>query len=246
MICSHEMKGIVYGPVYAPQLGRSLGVDPLPPPYRLCTYDCVYCPFPPQPPGLRGTHWPTPGEVGSAIANALPEAGPLDSITITGHGEPTLHPRFGSLVAEVLSAARHARPGVPVRIVTNGSMVCQEDVRRALDLLDERIVKLDAAPERVCRAAAGHPLGAVIATLPLLRDMTILSCFVEGAVENTDVDSVREWVDLLAELRPQAVHIFTPSWPACEAGVVPAPAWRLDEIAAQLEEQSGIHPLVYE
>ena len=133
---------------------------------------------------------------------------------------------------------------MPVRIVTNGSMVCQEDVRRALDLLDERIVKLDAAAERVCRPVAGHPLGAVIATLPLLRDMTIQSCFVEGAVEKTDADSVQEWVDLIAELRPQAVHIFTPPWRACEAGVVPVPAWRLDAIAAQLEEQSGIHPLV--
>lgn len=244
MVSSHT-KGIIYGPVWSPQLGRSLGIDPLPPPYRVCSYDCVYCAFRHLPSGLRGTRWPTPGEVGSALANALPQAGPLDSITISGHGEPTLHPRFGSLVAEVLSAARHARPGVPVRIVTNGSMVCHEDVRRALDLLDERIVKLDAAAERVCRPDAGHPLGAVVAALPLLRDMTIQSCFIEGAVENTDADSVQDWVDLVGELRPQAVQIYTPSCPSHEVDVVPAPAWRLDEIAAQLEKQSGIHPSVY-
>lgn len=242
---SSPANGIVYGPVSSPQLGRSLGVDPLPAPYRVCTYDCVYCAFRHMPSEPRGTRWPTPGEVGSAVANALPEAGLLDSITLSGHGEPTLHPRFGSLVAEVLSAARHGRPGVPVRIVTNGSMVCHEDVRRALDLLDERIVKLDAAPERVCRPDACHPLGAVVAALPRLRDMTIQSCFVEGAVENTDPDSVQEWVDLVSELRPQAVQIYAPSRLSHDAGIVPAPAWRLDEIAAQLEEQSGIHPSVY-
>jgi len=245
MMAASHAKGIIYGPVSSSQFGRSLGVDPLPPPYRVCTYDCVYCAFRHLPPGLRGTRWPTPGEVGSALANALPEAGQLDSITLSGHGEPTLHPRFGSLVAEVLSAARHARPGVPVRIVTNGSMVCHEDVRRALDLLDERIVKLDAGAERVCRPDACHPLGAVIAALPRLRDMTIQSCFIEGVVENTDADSVQEWVDLIGELQPQAVQIYTPSWLGGEADVVPAPGWRLDEIAAQLEEQSGIHPSVY-
>ncbi len=238
-------KGIVYGPVSSPKLGHFLGIDPLPPSYRVCTFDCVYCAFRHLPQGLPERHWPTPGEIGSALANALPEAGPLDSITIAGHGEPTLHPRFGSLVAQVLSAARHARPGVPVRIMTNGSTVCHDDVRRALDLVDERIVKLDAGTERVCRADASHPLGTVIAALPLLRDMALQSCFIEGAVENTDADSVQEWVDLLDELRPQAVQIYTPSWLSDEGDVVPAPGWRLDEIAAQLEEHAGIHPSVY-
>jgi len=242
-MASSPAKGIVFRPVSSPELGRCLAVDPLPPPYRACTYDCVYCPFSPRPNRRRGPRWPTPGEVGSAVANALHEAGPLDSITLAGHGEPTLHPLFGSIVAEVLSAARRVRPGVPVRIVTNGSMVCHEDVRRALDLVDERIVKLDAAAERICRPDVGHPLGAVIASLPLLRDMTIQSCFVEGAVENTDSDSVREWVDLIGELRPEAVHIYTQ--PGREAGVVPVAAWRLHQIAAQLQEQSGLRSSVY-
>lgn len=243
-MAASPLKGIIYGPVSSPQLGRFLGIDPLPPPYRVCTFDCVYCAFPHLSPDLRGTRWPTPGEVGSVLANALPEAGPLDSITLSGHGEPTLHPRFGSLVAEVLSAARHARPGLPVQVVTNGSTMCHEDVRRALDLFDERIVKLDAGAERVCRPDTSHPLGAVIAALPLLRDMTIQSCFIEGAVENTDAASVQDWVDLIAELRPQAVQIYTPSWVVRRADIVPAPGWRLDEIAAQLEEQSGIRPSV--
>jgi wyosine [tRNA(Phe)-imidazoG37] synthetase (radical SAM superfamily) len=240
-----EAKGIVYGPVSSRQLGRSLGVDPLPPPFRVCTYDCVYCTFRRLPPGPRGTRWPTPGEIGSALANALPEAGDLDSITLAGHGEPTLHPRFGSLVAEVLSAARHARPGVPVRVVTNGSTIGHEDIRRALDLVDERIVKLDAGGERVCRPDASHPLGVAIAALPRLRDLTIQSCFIEGPVDNTDPDSVQEWVDLVAELKPQGVQIYTPLRLECEADVVPAPGWRLDEIATQLEKYSGIRPSVY-
>jgi wyosine [tRNA(Phe)-imidazoG37] synthetase (radical SAM superfamily) len=240
----HE-KGIVFGPISSPQLGRSLGVNPLPSPYRVCSYDCWYCPFRHLPPGLRETRWPTPGEVGSALANVLPEAGRLDSITLSGHGEPTLHPRFGSLVAEVLSAARHVRPGVPVRIVTNGSTLPHEDIRRALDLLDERIVKLDAAAERVCRPDCSHPLGAVIAALPRLRDMSIQSCFVEGRAQNTDPDSVREWVELVSELRPQTVQIYTPSWLGGEEGVAPVPGWCLEEIAEQLAEHSGIRASVY-
>lgn len=245
MAASHAT-GIVYGPVTSPQLGRALAIDPLPTPCRVCTFDCVYCAFRHPPSESRGTRWPPSGEVGSLLANALPEAGPLDCIVLSGHGEPTLHPRFGSLVAEMLSAARHARPGLPVRVVTNGSTVSHEDVRRALDLFDERIVKLDAGAAQVCRPDKWHPLGAVIAALPLLRDMTIQSCFIEGSVGNTDAASVQEWVDLIAELKPQAVQIYTPSSLGHRTDVLPAPGWRLVEIAAQLEKQSGIHPSVFE
>jgi hypothetical protein len=74
--------------------------------------------------------------------------------------------------------------------------------------------------------------------------MTIQSCFVEGQVENTGADSVREWVDLVSKLQPMAVQIYTPSQPGPEIGIVSAPIWRLHEIARRLEEESGIHASV--
>jgi wyosine [tRNA(Phe)-imidazoG37] synthetase (radical SAM superfamily) len=232
--------GIVYGPVQSRRLGRSLGIDLTPRGCLVCNFDCAYC-EPGQPVDERcAPHWATPGEVGSALRNALHEVGSLDSITLSGRGEPTLHPHFPAVVAEVVAEARRARPLVPVRILTNGSRTTDPVVRRALDLLDERIVTLDAAAERVERPNARLPLGGRIQAFSMLRDFTVQSCFVDGAVGNVDERSVADWVELMAELRPRAVQVYTIDRPAREEGVRPASPLRLEAISRRLEEQTGL------
>ena len=78
-----------------------------PPGCRVCSLDCVYCECSRGRREGRGGRWPAPGDLATALSEALPAAGPLDSITISGHGEPTLHPRFGAAAASVLAESEH-------------------------------------------------------------------------------------------------------------------------------------------
>ncbi len=245
MSSSPEFAGIVYGPIASRRLGRSLGLDLTPPGRRACSFDCVYCEYAV---GLRegpGSHWPTSGEIASALSHALTRTGPLDSITLSGHGEPTLHPRFGEVVAALLAEARRSNPYVPVRILTNGTRIYRPEVRHALNLLDERIVKLDAAAEQVCRPGQRTPLGAVVAGLSGLKDVTLQSCFIQGEVSNTGAAVIREWVDLVAEIRPRGVQIYTIDRPAPAFDVRPVSGAELEEVACLLRESTGIEACVF-
>ena len=38
-------RGCVYGPVQSRRLGRSLGINTLPPARKVCTFDCQYCQY---------------------------------------------------------------------------------------------------------------------------------------------------------------------------------------------------------
>lgn len=235
-----RFQDIVYGPVQSRRLGRSLGIDLTPRGCLVCNFDCAYC-VPGEPVDERcAPHWSTPGDVASALRNALHEVGELDSITLSGRGEPTLHPRFPSVVAEVMAESRRARPFVSVRILTNGSRTIDPVVRRALDLLDERIVTLDAAADRVDRPAARHPLGGRIQAFSMLRDFTVQACFVDGEVGNVDERSVADWVELVGELRPRAVQVYTIDRPARDKGVRPASPLQLEAISRRLREQTGL------
>jgi wyosine [tRNA(Phe)-imidazoG37] synthetase (radical SAM superfamily) len=237
--------GVVYGPVASRRLGRSLGVNLTPPGCRVCSFACAYCEFSREPqPGSRAP-WPPPDGVAAELGEALSRVGPIDSITISGHGEPTLHPRFEAAVSAILGEVQRARPQTPVRILTNGSRAVRPEVRRALDRLDERIVKLDSDAERVNRPAADAPLGALLHALWLLRDVTLQSCFVDGAISNVGEGAVREWADLVGELEPRGVQIYTIDRPAAQAGVRPVCAARLEEIAALLRWRMGIEAEVY-
>ena len=206
---SEQPNGIVYGPVMSRRLGRSLGVNISPPGCRVCSFDCVYCEFGREARRDRSVRWPTPGEFGSALESRLDQVGELDSVTISGYGEPTLHPRFAAVVAEIVSELGRRRPALGVRILTNGSQAVRESIRRALDLLDERIVKLDASMEAVCRPQSGQLLGRSVVGMCLLRDVTLQCCFIHGSISNTDDRSVSDWIDVVRVVKPRAVQIYT-------------------------------------
>ncbi len=229
---------IIYGPVDSRRLGRSLGINLTPPGCRVCDFDCVYCSV--ERPEEGRQHWPSAGAVGSALATALRRAGAIDSITLSGFGEPTLHPRFGSVVAEVVAESRRSRPGVPVRILSNGSGVRRAEVQRALSLLDERILALDAAPELVDRPNQLHHLDEILAAYHEIDDVTIQACFVDGKVSNVEPDVVARWVEQVTELAPRAVQVYTIDESPRQEGVTPAPASRLEDIAHIVAEATGV------
>lgn len=88
---------IVHGPVRSRRLGVSLGLNLLPAGSKLCSFHCPYCECGYNTPRVPGSRWPSPDAVAHALRRALARlpARP-DWITFSGHGEPTLHPRFPS------------------------------------------------------------------------------------------------------------------------------------------------------
>ena len=242
---SRPAGAVVYGPVTSRRLGRSLGINLMRPGCSECPFRCVYCELPREACGDAYGGWPTPHAVGYALADALRRCGPLDSITLSGSGEPTLHPDFDAVVRRILAEVRRACRDVKVRILTNGATAIRPEIHLALDRLDERIVTLDAAAERVDLPDVYHPLGSIVYGISLLRDFTVQSCFIDGSVSNIDERSVREWAELLGELQPCGVQIFTMSRRPAEGDVRPVSGAQLEEIACVLRAHTGIEARVF-
>jgi wyosine [tRNA(Phe)-imidazoG37] synthetase (radical SAM superfamily) len=130
------MNNYVFGPVPSRRLGRSLGVDLVP--LKTCSYDCIYCQL-----GrttcktIERKEW-VPLE---AVLNEL--KGKLstrpDYITLSGSGEPTLYSRLDELIQRI-----KAMTDIPVAVLTNGSLLWQEEVQRQLASADLVMPSLDA------------------------------------------------------------------------------------------------------
>ena len=71
------------------------------------------------------------GEVRAELDDWFARDGRADFVTLSGSGEPTLHSRFG----EVLRHAR-AAGGIPVALLTNGSLLTDPEVRLAAAAAD--------------------------------------------------------------------------------------------------------------
>ena len=133
----------VFGPVPSRRLGRSLGVDVVP--FKTCTYDCIYCQL------GRTTCKTVERKAWVPLEDVLDEVKEKlstrpDYITLSGSGEPTLFSPLGDLIVGIKSMT-----GIPVALLTNGSLLWQADVREAIRDVDLLIPSLDAGDEAMFR-----------------------------------------------------------------------------------------------
>ncbi len=211
----------VFGPVPSRRLGLSLGVDLVP--YKTCSYDCVYCQI-----GRttdRRAERCDFGGVDEAVAEAAAKisAGPRpDYVTLSGSGEPTLNSRLGDAVRDLKAL------GVPVAVLTNGSLLWRDDVARDLAAADLVCPSLDAAtPEvwrKVNRPAEGLDFARMVEGLVDFRarfsGQVWLEILLVAGVNDSDRE-VEALAAAAARARPDRVQLNTAVRPPADAGVRP-------------------------
>ena len=135
----------VFGPVPSRRLGFSLGVDIIPAKY--CTYDCIYCQI-----GkttnreIDRRSFFDPQVIINEIMDKTTKIGPVDFITFSGSGEPTLNADLGMLIRELKK-----NTAIPVAVITNGSLLYLEEVRKDIIEADVVLPSLDAVSEDTFR-----------------------------------------------------------------------------------------------
>jgi wyosine [tRNA(Phe)-imidazoG37] synthetase (radical SAM superfamily) len=146
---------LAFGPVPSRRLGRSLGINNIPP--KVCSYSCVYCQVgaTPSPQIVPRPVYPT-AEIVAAVEEQLAavraRGEQVDHLTFVPDGEPTLDANLEATISAL-------RPlGVPIAVITNGSLAWRPDVRAALRAADWVSVKVDAVDEPTWRAVdQPHP-----------------------------------------------------------------------------------------
>ena len=244
---------IVFGPVTSRRGGRSLGVNILPPGKKVCSFDCAYCML-----GKTQTH--SGKEVGSWASIDLIEEGLLEaseflrkikieieSIALTGNGEPTLNPQFFEIVERVLEVRDNVFSDVPVVIYTNSSMVCERSVMNGLAMADVVIAKLDAVDDElreiINRPSNTPPVKEIVAGLGALRacisgELAVDIMLVE-IDEETNLSCVEELSKALREIQPHRVYVQTPTKPPFETSVKSVAKGDLIESAKFIREKTG-------
>ena len=214
---------IAFGPVPSRRLGRSLGINNIPP--KICTYSCVYCQL------GRSTEMQVersafygPEDILRGVQNKVErakEAGePIDYLTFVPDGEPTLDVDLGR---EILLL----RPlGIKIAVITNSSLIWREDVREDLMKADWVSLKMDSVREAVWRTIdrshgtlqlASILDGALEFAQAFRGELVTETMLIEGVNDGTD--HVREVADFLARLRPGKSYLAIPTRPPAEEWV---------------------------
>ena len=209
----------VFGPIRSRRLGSSLGVNLLPRNGKLCNFDCIYCECGWNKDGLDDRTMPSAEEVETALRMRLTlcrEKGtPVDSITFSGDGEPTLHPAFAEIIDRTLALRDALYPQAKVSVLSNATRIGREEVFLALRKVDNPILKIDA-PTDALAARINRPVGTyhvedVVAALARFEGEFVLqTMFLRGpAFDSSSPEVLEPWMEIVRKVRPREVMVYT-------------------------------------
>ncbi|MBW2264229.1 MAG: radical SAM protein [Deltaproteobacteria bacterium] len=214
---------IAFGPVPSRRLGRSLGINNIPP--KVCTYSCIYCQV-----GRtmnmqvdrRAFHGPE--DVVQQVVNKVEKARemgePIDYLTFVPDGEATLDVNLGREI-ELLKPL-----GLKIAVISNGTVISRLDVRDELMEADWVSLKVDAISERTWRRA-NRPhralsfdaiLNGMLEFAESYSGELVTETMLVRGVNDSDGDAA-EVAEFLADLAPTKVYLSIPTRPPAQKDV---------------------------
>lgn len=214
-----RFEDIVFGPIRSRRLGSSLGVNILPAHGKMCNFDCVYCECGWNRDGAGDKAYPRLADVAAALEKRLGELSqqgiPVDSITFSGNGEPTMNPDFAAIVDKTIQLRDRFYPSAKVSVLSNATMVGRESVFDALKKVDNAIMKIDASTdeliEKVNKPTGVYRLETVIEGLKKFEGNFVLqTMFLRSDEFDTAApEALDRWMDIVRELRPREIMVYT-------------------------------------
>ena len=214
---------ITFGPIPSRRLGRSLGINNIPP--KVCTYSCVYCQI-----GKTSNVKIHPqvfyspsqifNEVQEKVKKSREKGEAIDYLTFVPDGEPTLDINLGQDIKLIKSL------GIKIAVISNSSLIDQKQVRENLKEADLVSLKVDSVEEEIWRKV-NHPHRSLCLKYILEGILKFSESFREKIITETmliknvndNSQHIKKVADFLAQLKPSKSYLSLPIRPPADSRV---------------------------
>jgi wyosine [tRNA(Phe)-imidazoG37] synthetase (radical SAM superfamily) len=214
---------IVFGPIPSRRLGKSLGINNIPP--KNCSYACVYCQL-----GrtnsmtIKRQSFYKPETIYSEVReklDGLKKQGEIpDYLTFVPDGEPTLELNLEKEISLVKEF------GIKVAVITNSSLIYMNEVREALYRADWVSLKVDAVSEdiwqKIDRPHRGLNLNEISKGIKEFsknyRGQLVTETMVVSQI-NDDPKEMSKTAEYILGLNPKKAYILVPTRPPSEKNI---------------------------
>jgi wyosine [tRNA(Phe)-imidazoG37] synthetase (radical SAM superfamily) len=168
-----------------------------------------------------------------------------DVITFAGNGEPTTHPDFEAIIDDTIALRDELCPAARVSVLSNATMIGRPGVRRALERVDNNILKLDSAlddtvhllnnPQGTCTVAETVEKMKLFEGRLIIQTMFLRGEYNGHTVDNTTEREVSAWLEAVRRIAPRQVMIYTIDRDTPAENLQKVPVSELRAIAAKVE-----------
>jgi wyosine [tRNA(Phe)-imidazoG37] synthetase (radical SAM superfamily) len=224
---------ISFGPVPSRRLGKSLGINNIIYP-KTCSYGCIYCQA-----GdtlkktCRRERFYEPNDIYDRTCKhleTLKSSNYPDFLTFVSNGEPTLDVNLGKAIRLL------KKTGIRVAVITNASLLPDEQVREDLCLADWVSLKLDAGDiitwYLINRPVAGLDFENILSGMKLFSKgfqgtLCTETMIVRGI--NDSVENFSAIAEIIRFIEPAVAYLSIPTRPPFEKFVKSPEPERLNE-----------------
>ena len=162
-----------------------------------------------------------------------------DVLTFAGNGEPTGHPHFAEIIDDTIRLRDQYCPNAKVCVLSNSTMIHRPEVHDALMRVDDNILKLDTVDPTyinlVDRPTGHYDVQQIIEHMKSFHGHIIIqTMFMRGTlnvprnatlskrecskfkvqsskfnVDNTGEEFVGPWLEVVKQIKPQQVMVYT-------------------------------------
>lgn len=245
----------IFGPIHSRRLGSSLGINLMPNDGKICSFDCLYCEAGFNAQGHGTTGMPSRADVAAQLAEKLADmkakGEPLDVITFSGNGEPTLHPDFERIIDDTIALRDRWFPDVKISVLSNATTIGKQSVCRALERVDNNILKLDSAIDTTVRlldrpTSPSFTVADTVEKLKRFAGQAIIQTMLTSgshsgvAVDNTGEEELTALIEAYKTIKPREVMLYTIDRPTPEATLRHAAPEVLRHAAERIEREAGV------
>lgn len=223
-MADEELNKIVFGPVPSRRLGRSLGINNVPP--KICSYSCIYCQVGSTSKKLISReNYYSPDHIFDEVKSKVVSIGKdkIDYLTFVSDGEPTLNINLGPTID------RLKKLGIKIAIISNASLLWREEVKEAVSKADFVSVKVDAADEKTWKMinCPHKSLNLDVIQKHILE----FSKQFEGELHtetmliknlNDDYQSIQNIAEFISKIGPASAYLAIPIRPTLSNKIYPA------------------------
>ena len=211
---------LTFGPVPSRRLGRSLGINNIPP--KICTYSCIYCQL-----GKTSKMKIEPQvfysssqifkEVEEKVKKSKEKGELIDYLTFVPDGEPTLDINLGQEINLIKSL------GIKIAVITNSSLIDKKIVQENLTKADLISFKIDSVEEEIWRKV-DRP-NRNLSLKDILNSMLKFKESFKGEIItetmlvkdiNDNSQYIKKIANFLAKLKPSRAYLSVPIRPPAE------------------------------
>ncbi len=223
----------IFGPIPSRRLGRSLGINNIPP--KSCSYYCTYCQVGPtenteiQLRHFYGSEYLVK-QVTEKVQQLQKQGETIDYLSFVPDGEPTLDADLGTTIDQL-------RPlGIKIAIITNASLIELPSVRETLKKADWLSIKIDSVNPKIWqRINIPH---SSLKLDNILKNILSFSTEYSGTLvsetmlikdRNVDERSAYEIADFIQQLNPKTAYFLIPTRPPAVSSIRPPDSKELQQ-----------------